>query len=117
MTADAAHAPIWDNRDARQYELHAGSETAVITYRLAPNRITFIHTRVPDALSGMGVAGRMAGYVLEDARARGLEVVPICPYVAGFIRRHPQYLDLVPPWARDRYLSGAAATDESEAQN
>jgi predicted GNAT family acetyltransferase len=47
----------------------------------------------------------MAQHVLDDARGRGLEVVPICPYVSAYIRRHPDYRDLVPDWARERYLS------------
>jgi predicted GNAT family acetyltransferase len=46
----------------------------------------------------------MARFVLDDARNRGLEVVPICPYVGAFIRRHPEYLGLVPEWAHERYL-------------
>lgn len=95
---------IRDNPDERRYELQVGDQMTVVTYRLAPSRITFIHTRVPDALAGQGIASRMARYVLEDARRRGLEVVPICPYVAAFIRRHPDYRELVPEWAQERYL-------------
>lgn len=103
MTTEDAEA-IRDNPDERRYELHVGEGVATVTYRLAPGRITFIHTRVPEALSGGGIASRMARYVLDDARRRSLEVVPICPYVAAFIRRHPDYLDLVPEWAQERYL-------------
>jgi predicted GNAT family acetyltransferase len=95
---------IEDNPDERHYELRIGDEVATVTYRLAPGRITFIHTRVPGALSGRGIASRLARYILDDARRRGLEVVPVCPYVAAFIRRHTDYLDLVPDWAQDRYL-------------
>jgi predicted GNAT family acetyltransferase len=96
---------IRDNPDERRYELRVGDQVAAITYRLDRGRITFIHTRVPAALSGRGIASRMAQHVLDDARGRGLEVVPICPYVSAYIRRHPDYRDLVPDWARERYLS------------
>jgi predicted GNAT family acetyltransferase len=104
MTPDNDEGVIEDRPDERRYELRLGDETATITYRLAPGRITFIHTHVAEALSGRGIASRMARFVLDDARNRGLEVVPICPYVGAFIRRHPEYLDLVPEWAHERYL-------------
>jgi predicted GNAT family acetyltransferase len=106
MTSESEQT-IRDNPEERRYELRDGEHLATVTYRLAPGRITFIHTRVPDALSGRGIASRLARYVLDDARRRGLEVVPICPYVAAFIRRHPgDYIELVPLWARERYLKG-----------
>lgn len=105
MTAAPGDGLIEDRTDRRQYELHVEGETATITYRLASERITFIHTRVPPALEGRGIAARLARYVLDDARRRGLAVVPICPYVAGFIKRHPDYRDLVPDWAQERYLT------------
>jgi uncharacterized protein len=108
MPATEDEQAIRDNPDERRYELRVGDAVAVITYRLNPGRITFIHTRVPEALSGRGIASTLARFVLDDARRRELEVVPICPYVAAFIRRHPDYLDLVPEWARERYLNREA---------
>lgn len=54
-----------------------------------------IHTEVPEALEGRGIAGRIVRFALDDVRARGLKAVPRCPYVAGYISRHPEYQDLV----------------------
>ena len=44
---------------------------------------------------GHGVGSRLVQGALDDLRARGLAVVPLCPFVAGFIDRHPEYADLV----------------------
>jgi len=57
---------------------------------------------VPRELEGRGLAGKMAKVALEDARARRLLVIPRCPFVAGYMRRHPEYLDLVPLDYRER---------------
>jgi predicted GNAT family acetyltransferase len=69
------------------------------------DRIVFIHTVVPEALEGHGIAGKMAHFALEDARARHLAVILLCPFVAGYIRRHLEYADLVPPDDRARLLT------------
>ena len=66
-----------------------------VTYRLSDARITFIHTEVQPPYAGRGLAQRLARDVLDDARARGLRVRPLCPYIAGYIHAHPAYQDLV----------------------
>ena len=75
----------------------------VVEYELDGGVITFIHTGVPSEFSGRGIASVLARHVLDDARSRGLEVLPRCPYIAGWITRHLDYLDLVPAAARARY--------------
>ena len=95
---------VRDNAPENRYEARVGNHLAILTYERAPGHITFIHTIVPPALEGHGVADKMARTVLEEARAAGLAVIPRCPYVAAYIRRHPQYTDLVPPKERSLYL-------------
>jgi predicted GNAT family acetyltransferase len=95
---------VRDNSAANRYEARVGDHISFITYERAPGRITFIHTIVPRALEGHHIADKMAHTVLEDARAAGLAVIPRCPYVAAYIRRHPEYTDLVPPEERSLYL-------------
>ena len=53
------------------------------------------HTEIDAAHQGQGLAGRMVGLVLDDLRAKGRRVVPVCSYVVDYIRRHPEYDDLV----------------------
>ncbi len=110
MDIDVETVPVHNNVDARHYEAHVNGHLALITYQQEGSRIVFNHTKVPAELEGHGIAGRMAHVALEDARARHLSVIPRCPFVASYIRRHPEYLDLVP--VEERALLVPHKTDE-----
>ncbi|MGH2512613.1 MAG: GNAT family N-acetyltransferase [Candidatus Limnocylindrales bacterium] len=89
---------IVDRPERRRFEiLTDGRLAGSARYRLEDGRITFIHTEVDPALAGQGLGSRLARHVLDDARARQLDVVPMCPFIAGYIRSHPAYQDLVRP--------------------
>ena len=64
-------------------------------YRLRPGRIVFVHTEIDDAYAGRGLGGQLARAALDAARARGLTVRPDCPFIKGWIAKHPEYADLV----------------------
>jgi predicted GNAT family acetyltransferase len=87
---------VENDEAAQQYEARVNGQMAIIQYRRGEGKITFTHTEVPEALEGHGIAAKMARVALEDARARRLAVIPLCPYVASYIHRHQEYLDLVP---------------------
>jgi predicted GNAT family acetyltransferase len=94
--SEAPEVAVADAPDASRYEVRVGRELAGFSaYRLSPGRITFTHTEVDPAFAGGGVGSRLARYALDDARARGLAVRPLCPFIAGYIQRHPAYADLV----------------------
>ena len=78
-----------------RYEMDIAGGTALAFYRLAGNVITITHTEVPAALRGRGIGSQMMHGVLKDVRARGLKVIPRCPFVADFINRHPACADLL----------------------
>ena len=78
-----------------RFELDADGHTAVAHYTLAPGVITFTHTEVPPELGGRGVGSKLARGALDDARAQGLKVVANCPFIAGYIAKHPEYRDLL----------------------
>lgn len=84
-----------NNEAEHRYELEVDGHKAVAAYRLRPGRITFTHTEVPDAIGGRGVGTRLIKAALDDARAKGLKVVPICPFVKHYIDRHPGEQDLL----------------------
>lgn len=87
--------------DARnRYELTVDGQTAVCAFNRLKAAVMFTHTEVPEALEGRGVGSTLVRGALDDVRAQGLEVIPLCPFVAAFIRRHPEYLDLVSPVSR-----------------
>ena len=87
---------ILDNKDAKRYETRVGEALAVVEYHLAANVIILNHTEVPQSLEGQGVGSVLIKFVLDDARANQYSVVPMCPFVAVYIRRHQEYRDLVP---------------------
>ncbi|MGK5678249.1 NAD(+)/NADH kinase [Actinoplanes sp. URMC 104] len=94
--ADASDASVVDNFERRRYELLLGGEVAgVLHYRRHGDRIELLHTEVEQSFSGRGLAGRLASAALEDARARATPVVPSCPFVLGYLDRHPEFADLL----------------------
>ena len=94
--------PIINNTEAQRFEAPLGAEQAVAEYHLKNNIIIFTHTEVPQVMEGKGVAGRLIRTALDASRAEHYEVVPLCPFVAAYIKRHHEYQDLVMP--RFRYM-------------
>ena len=86
---------VVDNTAARRFETTVDGLLCVLEYRIDGNILVLCHTEVPAALSGQGIAGALARFALDSARERGMHVVPKCDYVAAWIRRHPDYTDLV----------------------
>jgi predicted GNAT family acetyltransferase len=66
-----------------------------VTYRLQPGVIAFLHAEIDSTWESGGLGSRLVADALDDARARGLAVRPLCPFVAFFIETHPEYADLV----------------------
>jgi predicted GNAT family acetyltransferase len=87
--------PVRDNRTEQRFELAAEGGVAVAYYMRTPDTITFTHTEVPPAMKGGGVGSRLIKAALDRVRAEGLKAVPQCPFVAAYIRKHPEYADLV----------------------
>jgi predicted GNAT family acetyltransferase len=86
---------------ARRFEIPAGGGTlAFLNYTCDGDHLILEHTHVPDELRGKGIAADLARAALEEARQRRWSVIPRCSYVAGFIKRNPQFADLVAPQAQ-----------------
>ena len=87
---------VVDNADAGRFELKSGDEVLGYTdYSVADGVMTLPHTVVDEAYSGQGHAGTIVSAALDSARERGLKVRPVCSYVASYIKKHPEYADLV----------------------
>jgi uncharacterized protein len=93
------NAEVRNNKTEYRYELRAEGEMAGYTqYVLRRRQIAFVHTEVFESYEGLGLGGRLARAALDDARARGLMVMPYCPFIAAYIERHlDEYGDLVAP--------------------
>jgi predicted GNAT family acetyltransferase len=79
-----------------RYLLTLGGEAGgFLAYRRDGDRLIVDHTEVDERFEGRGLGGSLARHVLDDARARGLRVVPRCRFFAGYLERHPEDQDLV----------------------
>jgi uncharacterized protein len=87
---------VRDNPDERRYEVVVNGElVGELVYRLHDDVITLLHTEVSPSVEGKGLGSRLVGGALDDIRARELRVVPVCPFVRVYVRRHPESADLV----------------------
>lgn len=93
-----------DNTERHRYELRKGGEVAAFAeYNLLEGALMFTHTEVLPQFEGQGLGSRLAKAALDDVRQRGLRAIPQCPFIAGYIRKHPEYLDLVAEEHRRAY--------------
>jgi predicted GNAT family acetyltransferase len=92
----AAELTVADASEDHRYEARIGDGLAgYAAYLRTPQLIAFVHTEVDDAYGGRGVGSALARTALDEARAQGLRVVAVCPFIAGWIDRHPAYQDLL----------------------
>ena len=90
-----AAASVRDNKALGRFELDVGGMVAFANYRLAPSTVIITHTETPRALRGRGIASELVQGALELIRADGLKVVAGCGFVVDYLRKHPEYEDLV----------------------
>jgi len=102
-------AEVRDNQEESRYEVLVGGRLAGFAqYRLDGKQITMYHTEVEPEYEGKGLGDELAHAALDDVRRRGLVLVPLCPFIAAYIRRRPgDYLDLVAPSLTARVMEGA----------
>ena len=106
MNQNPNELEVKNNAAEERYEVALDGQLAFLEYERTGDRVVLIHTEVPEALEGHGIASKIARAALEDARAQHLAVVPMCDYVRSFIKRHPEYEDLVAPEFKERLLRG-----------
>ena len=89
-----------DNNEAKRYELAVDGGTIVATYNLVDGGVMITETITPIPLEGKGHASALARLVLADIEARGLKILPVCPFFAGWLKRHPEHAETVHPTYR-----------------
>ncbi|MFF5286905.1 GNAT family N-acetyltransferase [Streptomyces sp. NPDC013171] len=91
--------PVVRRVDARhRYEILVDGERAGLTaYRDRDDRRVFFHTEVDEAYAGRGLASILIEQALTDVRASGMRIVPVCPYVAKFLKKHDEFADITDP--------------------
>ena len=85
-----------NNEEKSRYELHVGKYVALAEYIInIENTVYMTDTEVPKDLEGQGVASDIIKRSLEDIKAKGFKVYPLCPFVIAYIRKHPEWRELV----------------------
>ena len=96
---------VTHNEPAHRFEATVDGLRSLLAYRLFPDRIVLHHTEVPPPTRGHGMAAKLTRAALDFARAHHLRVVPLCPYVSSFLRKHREYQDLVSSADLEKILS------------
>jgi len=86
---------VRDNMQRRRFEMELDGHTAFSEYRRDGTVLTILHTEVPKELNGRGIGSALVKGILDLARAQHVKVVPICPFVKGYLGKHPEYADLL----------------------
>ena len=87
--------PVVMNEATHRFELTVDGETAFAEYNLLHDALVLPHTVTPPALEGRGIGSALAKAALSYARLNHLKVKPFCPFMAGYIQKHPEWQDLV----------------------
>jgi predicted GNAT family acetyltransferase len=95
---------VANDPDEERYQATVDDEVVGFTkYVSRPRLIAFVHTEVDERMEGQGVGSKLVRFALDDARSQGVAVLPFCPFVNGYIQRHPEYVDLIPEAHRDEF--------------
>ena len=88
---------VRDNIKLHRFELDLDGHTAISEYRRSGGVLYVMHTEVPKELNGKGIGSALVRGLLDIARTEGSKVKPLCPFVRGYIDKHPEYQDLLAP--------------------
>ena len=95
---------VRDNEAEQRFEIWVDGQLAGFAhYEPAGTDYAFTHTEIDDRYEGQGLGSALVSSILETMREAGVKVLPYCPFVRGYIDRHPEYLDLVPADKRERF--------------
>jgi predicted GNAT family acetyltransferase len=95
MDVDLSNVEVTNNAGENRFEAPVEGQMAVLDYHWRGDELVLTHTEVPPAARGEGVGGKVVKAALEEARSRGLQVVPRCPFVRRYVEEHPEYEALV----------------------
>lgn len=97
MKIDLTKHPVQHNEEKRRFEVKVDDKIAVAEYIKTTQKFILTHTEVPRGLEGNGIASHLAVAALTYAKDNSLPVMPLCPYMAGYIARHPEWKAILAP--------------------
>ncbi len=86
---------VTQNEARKRFEAEVNNKLALIEYIKTKDKIYLTHTEVPNELEGQGIASSMVKQVLNRIREQELALIPLCPFVAGYVKRHSEYASLL----------------------
>lgn len=108
---------VADDTAKHRYEAHADGKLAgFITYELRDGSVAMLHTQVSDAYAGKGIGSALVKGALGRVADAGSSVLPYCPFVAGYLQRHPELQGLVPEQRRAEFGLDNAAVGEASTE-
>lgn len=95
---------VTDNADRSRFEIAVdGRRAGFAAYRRHDDVLDFTHTEIDDEFEGRGLGSRLIRAALDQVRDRGEHILPHCPFVAAFVEKHPEYVELVPEDSRAEF--------------
>ncbi len=82
---------LTDNTEKKQFEMVTDGSTSRIEYMIMGNKIFLTHTEVPTELEGKGIGSKIIQLALEEIEKRNLKLIPLCPFVAKYLTKHPEW--------------------------
>lgn len=83
--------PLVNNKELQRFELEVDGITAFIEYKESKNQMILLHTEVPTELEGKGVGTAIVEKALEYIENNQQSLVPLCPFVVSYLKRHPEW--------------------------
>lgn len=90
-----AEVTVTDNTERHRFQVSLDGHTAFAEYRLKSGKIVLPHTVVPPEFEGKGVASALARHAFGYARENGLKVIPTCPFMSAWVKKHPEVNDII----------------------
>lgn len=97
MKSELQNLPLVDNGSSHRFELSVNHSTAFMEYGDREGALALFHTEVPPQLEGQGVGTALVEKVLVEIEARHRQLIPLCPFVTSYLKRHPEWQRLVAP--------------------
>lgn len=86
---------IKENKEKNRFEAEVENRVALIEYKRAEDKMYLTHTEVPKELEGKGVGSSMVKQVLQQIKDENLKLIPLCPFIASYVKRHPEWKEIL----------------------
>ncbi|HMK26235.1 MAG TPA: GNAT family N-acetyltransferase [Chitinophagaceae bacterium] len=95
-------APIINNTERSRFETEINGEFAYVEYRFYKDDMALMHTFVPESARGKGISSALAKFTLEYIKEKKLKLIVYCPFIAKYIKQHPEYEPLIDKQYRNK---------------